>query len=66
VSWNNYAIWDPGGLEVGRAILPAGALSSAPKPAESRLAANIGCPTKMKQLFLYMPLVNAEAPKYLG
>jgi drug/metabolite transporter (DMT)-like permease len=32
-------------LYVGQAILPADALSSASKPAESRLGARIGCPT---------------------
>jgi len=31
---------------VGQAIVPADALSSAAKPAESRLAAKIGCPTR--------------------
>jgi hypothetical protein len=43
--------WNPDRLKVGRAILPAGALSGAPQPAETLLAASIGCPTNMEQLF---------------
>jgi len=37
--------------------VPAGALFSAPKPAESRLAAKIGRPTKMARLFRDRPFV---------
>src|ERR1019366_5791226 len=45
---NNCANVDVARFEVGQAILPADALSSASKPAEKPATAKIGCPTRLK------------------
>ena len=42
-------------IEVGQAILPAGALSSAPKPAESRLQPRLAAPQGWHSYFMIGP-----------